>query len=454
MARNHAKKWLLVSGVAGVFFLLNAAHVHAVPSFARQTGMSCTVCHTVFPELAPFGRSFKLHAYTFSAASPGEPYRPPIAAMFQASATALQENHGVLRTGVAPFDSSDRSARDQVNLPQQASLFYGGEIIDHIGALSQVTYDGTANDIALDLTDVRYARISAVGDSHLTYGLTVNNSPTVEDVWNSTPTWGFPYASSAVAPTPAASPLIAGGLDQQVGGIGAYASWNNIIYGAVTVYRTTEDGITRPLGAGTDVDTVTDGAVPYWRLALQYQKNAHAVEVGTYGLKADIHPDGRSSGPTDKLVDLALDAQYQYINSPHLFSVQGTWIHEKQDWNASYDSGEAANQHSSLDLFKVNANYYYRSEYGTVGGTAAYFSTNGDKDVLLYSPDPVDGSRTGSPDSNGFILEADYVFREKYKFSLQYTIYDKFNGSSSDYDGFGRNASDNNTLYFLVWLMF
>src|SRR5487761_2504434 len=35
----------------------------AVPSFARQTGMACAACHTVFPELTPFGRDFKLNGY-------------------------------------------------------------------------------------------------------------------------------------------------------------------------------------------------------------------------------------------------------------------------------------------------------------------------------------------------------------------------------------------------------
>ena len=32
----------------------------AVPSFARQTGVSCEACHTSYPELTPFGRLFKL----------------------------------------------------------------------------------------------------------------------------------------------------------------------------------------------------------------------------------------------------------------------------------------------------------------------------------------------------------------------------------------------------------
>jgi hypothetical protein len=91
---------------------------------------------------------------------------------------------------------------------------------------------------------------------------------------------------------------------------------------------------------------------------------------------------------------------------------------------------------------------------GDIGGSIAYFSTTGKTGNLLYSPDSVGGSRTGSPNSNGFILEADYLPWEKTKISLQYTIYNKFNGAHSNYDGFGRNASDNNTLYALVWLMF
>jgi hypothetical protein len=34
---------------------------------------------------------------------------------------------------------------------------------------------------------------------------------------------------------------------------------------------------------------------------------------------------------------------------------------------------------------------------------------------------------------------------------LQYTSYSKFNGAASNYDGFGRDAKDNNTLFFYVW---
>ena len=33
-------------------------------------------------------------------------------------------------------------------------------------------------------------------------------------------------------------------------------------------------------------------------------------------------------------------------------------------------------------------------------------------------------------------------------------MYNKFNGASDNYDGAGRNASDNNTLYLLSWINF
>src|ERR1700676_4973766 len=37
----------------------------AVPSYSRQTGLSCATCHFAPPELTPFGRKFKLEGYTF-----------------------------------------------------------------------------------------------------------------------------------------------------------------------------------------------------------------------------------------------------------------------------------------------------------------------------------------------------------------------------------------------------
>ena len=336
------------------------------------------------------------------------------------------------------------------------SLYYAGKIYDKLGAFSQGTYDGLSNKFLLDMTDIRYANTFKVGGKPLICGLTVNNSPTIEDVWNSPPAYGFPFASSSVAPTPAAGAIIDGGLDQQVGGVGLYAYFNNLVYAGVTFYTTARKGYTQWLGGGTVTDTMVDGVVPYWRVFLQHQWKKHSLMVGHYGLVTHIFPEGQSRGNSDRFTDIAFDAQYQYISRKHRFSLATTWIHEIQDWNASYALGNTANQSDHLDTFKINFNYSYRSAYGIFGGNWAYFNTSGSKDALLYAPDPVDGSRNGHPDSSGFIIQGIYVPPkwEQAKIVVQYTIYDNFNGSSTNYDGSRRNASGNNTLYVLTWLMF
>jgi hypothetical protein len=40
------------------------------------------------------------------------------------------------------------------------------------------------------------------------------------------------------------------------------------------------------------------------------------------------------------------------------------------------------------------------------------------------------------------------------RLQAQYVAYSKFNGATTNYDGSGRNASDNNTLYLITWLLF
>ena len=66
----------------------------------------------------------------------------------------------------------------------------------------------------------------------------------------------------------------------------------------------------------------------------------------------------------------------------------------------------------------------------------------------------VSGSSIGLPDTGGYIAEFDFLPWFNTKFSVQYIAYNKFNGSNDNYDGAGRNASDNNSLYALAWIAF
>jgi hypothetical protein len=431
---------LLRLSVIGLLLALPLTPAHAVPSFARQTGYTCAVCHTVFPELTAFGRDFKLHGYTQIKSQEEQSKQlqenpfAPLSAMIQVSFTQTAQKQPDTQNG-------------NVLLPQELSLFYAGRISSHMGTFIQLTYEGGDVDhFGMDNTDIRYA--NETKNKNVVYGATLNNNPTVQDLWNSTPVWSFPFSGSSTAVEPLASTQLEGPLEQQVAGLGGFGLLNNKFYGEITLYRNSQIGQPAPAdGANTDV---TDGTAPYLRFAYQHQWGSNYISAGAYGIVVDKFPSG-ISGPTNNYTDAAVDLQYQYIKEKRILTLQSTYIHEKQQLDASFASGASANQSDTLETFKAAATYYHNRK---LGGTLSYFNTWGSEDSGLYQPDPVDGSRTGKPNTNGFILEFDYLPWLNTKFSVQYTLYNEFNGASSNYDGSGRDASDNNTLYVLAWLMF
>ncbi len=444
------------------FVLLCAATTPgwAVPSFARQTGMTCAACHTVFPELTPFGREFKLNGYVLdnikqitginleNQQTLALNSTPPISAMVQVSFT---------HTGKALPDSAVTGAlaKDgEVLFPDQVSLFYAGKIANELGAFMQLTYDGAADHFGLDNTDIRYAHHLSFGgadanDHQLIVGVTLNNNPAVQDVWNTTPAWGFPYSGSSVAPGPIASAQIDGRLGGSVAGLGVYTWVDDHFYAEITAYTAAIPGGTHPLDSTQG--NVAHGLSPYWRLAYEQRWDRNSISFGAYGMQTQVHPGGGTplQGVTDDYKDAAVDLQYQFIGENHLATVLATYIHESQTLNASVIDQFAANTSNDLKTLKVTAEYSYQRK---IGGSLGYFSTTGSTDAILYTAAPVTGSAIGSPDSSGYIAEVNYLPWLNVRLQLQYVGYEKFNGLKLNYDGAGRNASDNNTIYGLVWL--
>ncbi len=461
MLRGKGSKIAVAMVTLGLWLALPLTQAQAVPSFARQTGLDCTACHTIFPELTAVGRTFKMNGYTASKKS-DKPYEfpPPISGAMVTSFTHLRKAQPINTLEL------DNKARDNVNVPQEMSLFYAGRILPYFGAFIQGNYDGIANKFALDHTDIRPAVKTELGGKNLVLGLTFNNAPGVQDVMNTTAAFGFPWISSDVALAPAASTLLDGGLDFQVAGAGAYAYWNNLLYAELTFYTTGRKGPFQFLNAGSTTDTRVDGVAPYWRVFAQHQWGKQSLSLGTFGLITRVFPEKaavddqgnpipnlqRTTGPSDKFTDIAFDMQYQYIGKKHLVTAQTIWITEFQHFQANNELGNTQNVNNRLNTYKLNLNYYYRtSNWGTLGATWAFFSTWGSKDEVLFAPNPGDGSRTGKPNTNGFILEASYSPWKYTKFTLQYTIFNKFNGAHNNYDGFGRNALGNNTLFIAAW---
>jgi len=429
---------LLIAVIAGF-----CPRAHAVPSFTRQTGLKCDVCHSNRPELTAFGRKFKLDGYTLTdkkADTTIEGKGLKINRYFPISVMLLLSDSA---TNKAVSSTQNSNA----GFPQQLSLFLAGEISPHLGGMVQATYDHQSDHLTLDNTDIRYARNTTLGSKNLLYGITVNNSPTVEDVWNSTPSWGYPWISSESAPSPSAQPLIDGALAQDVAGVGAYTMWNNHFYADFSVYRSEHAGGAQPL-TGTGFAINIHGVAPYWRLAWQQSWGLNYLEVGTYGIYVSSFPGGVVA-PTDTYLDSAVDLQYERPFGVNLLTFHTTYIHESSDLNGTFAAGGAAEPSHDLNTFRADATYHLRSRYTF---TLAGFSTTGSADPILYAPAPITGSLLGSPNSSGFISQVGFWPVQNVELTGEYTAYTKFNGASHNYDGSGRNASANNSIYIALWL--
>jgi hypothetical protein len=263
-----------------------AAPARALPSYARQTGQPCGTCHTDFAGLTPYGRRFKINGYT----NGGGQYRttlfpfddstkdskktwvPPISMM-----SIIGFTHSA--SDIPPPADPDAPNNNITIAP--LSFFWGGAITDHIGAFAQVTYSGAPSSAGIgtdpfvhawswDNTDVRFADSTTLGKMSITYGITANNNPTVQDPWNTTPAWGFPYAASPFWPGfgPVA-PIIDGGFAASVGSVGGYVYINDLIYLETSVYRTLSPGAQNALGVDQFGPPGLFNAAPYWRAAIE-----------------------------------------------------------------------------------------------------------------------------------------------------------------------------------------
>jgi len=179
----------------------------------------------------------------------------PLSALILLSDTAYQADQPASQNNAAGF-------------PQQLSIFLAGGYASHFGGLAQVTYEHATDHFSMDNTDLRYANQAKLRGKDLQYGITINNNPSVQDLWNSTPAWGFPWISTEAGVSPLATAVINGPLGQDVAGIGGYDMWNNHLYTELTVYRSEHAGAAAPV-TGANQPYNISGVAPYWRAAWQ-----------------------------------------------------------------------------------------------------------------------------------------------------------------------------------------
>ena len=426
--------------------LFVSSQAWAVPSYARQTGYACVKCHVggFGPQLTPYGIRFKINAYT---ETDHKGLKIPVAAMVMSSFTHTSTD---LPGPPTPHtDVNNNFAIDQV------SGFVAGRIMDDLGVFAQVTYSDVDKAGAIDNVDLRLAHDFVIAKTDAILGLSLNNNPGVSDPGNTLPAWLFPYISTSFVPgTGDFGTQLDEALGQAVTQLSGYAFIDDSIYAEVGTFKALSPAmqIKVGLGAGNDIGRIDPGAL-YWRLNYMKDMNTQAFSAGLVGFNFSIKPNDRSpGGPVNSYRDLGLDASYMYLgNGRHNVSAYASYIREDQTRSFDIANVGADNLNDRLYEFRFNTSYYYQQTYGV---TLGRFSVHGTADATAYAP-------TGRPDTSGTVFQIDWTPWGKEKswnrpfanarFGLQYTIYDKFDGASSNYDGAGRNASDNNTLFLFLW---
>jgi len=482
-ARRRWPAWLLV--VAAATWTSAAS---AIPVFNRQTGQNCQACHAggQFPELTPYGRMFKLTGYTI-----GSRTAVPLAMMAVASVSSVRN------TGKSDDPGADFSKNGKLVFAG-ASVFAGGRITDNFGAFLQYTYDPYASQdaggkyhghAAADNMDIRYAD-HFVGATHdLVFGVSANNNPSVADPWNTAAAW-MQYVP---VPSPSSSQFIDGatpypgyGTGGNTSGLTAYAFLDGHLYLEGGVYRSTRGALAfMKLGQATSDLTRLQGNAPYLRAAYNVAWGASTLMIGGATMASRVYDDpADTSDPSTlhRFRDSSIDAQYQWLLDPHALTLQAVATRQVHRYpgflagqvpafvDAQGNPLAASSSTDVLRLLRTKASYTWRATYGA---SLSYFDLSGTSNTLNQSSgyDPltgtitsdasaaapstrVNGNLTGNPRTLGETLEAYWLPWQNLRVGAQYTFYQRYNGSARNYDGFGRNAADNDSLFVYAWLSY
>jgi hypothetical protein len=408
-------------GLVALVLVLASVACSAVPSFARQTGQPCAMCHVgaFGPQLTEFGVQFKLGGYTLRKNGDWE---LPLAGMVMTGFTHTRKSQdasaldGHSLTG--KLEGNDNLTLDQ------ASLFFAGRIVEHLGVFAQVTYDGIARQTSIDNVDLRAADTAHLDGHTMLYGVSLNNNPGLQDPFNTLPAWRYPYISSNVAPGPSAAAILDEAFGQKATGVVAYGLLDNLVYGELGTYRMQSVDTQKFFGVG--IDDRDPGALHsplYARLALRKAWDGTALAGGLVLFNTGYQPD-RTVAETTHIHDIGGDMSFRWSHGGNIATVLADVIHETQ-------AG------TSLTEYNVNGSYYW---HDTWGATLQRFGVNapglGSTGTRLQADwTPWGKAPIGFPDLN-------------LRLGAQLTLYDKLDGQK------GAAASDADSLFLFAWFAF
>ena len=125
----------------------------AMPSFTRQTGFSCSTCHTIPPRLNSYGRVFKVRGYT-----DGNAIDPIIMGEGE---TILKHNPISVRFLSFPY-SKEKGEDREVSIPDEVVVSMSGRVAENVGVFGTF---GLEEGHPFELEILRIAFVKDLGNA-------------------------------------------------------------------------------------------------------------------------------------------------------------------------------------------------------------------------------------------------------------------------------------------------
>jgi len=456
----------ILAAAAAMFW---GSPAYALPSFSGQTGAPCSACHIggFGPQLTPFGIYFKANGYTLGGGTgvwSHIPFNYSTGAISYTNIAKDRPNVPKGWTGTNNYVSPGCASFDIAGGHSFEGKFGVGGIGKVFINMTAVFVTRTGTVASIGPSDLKFTKPLTVGSHSLIVTFDLNNQATISDPYDNNlfSYWGqgFPLEGPTNAFSPSGGPHI-GSVVKTVTGEMLSILLDNSIYGEIGVYQSMNPSLTTALG-GTPGQMIA-GSAPYVRLAWQHQWGSNFLEVG--GLFMDIPfntiPGIANASAQNEYVDWALDAMYQHQFGKDVLVLNAVYLTETQNNGASFGAGKASNANDTIQQFKITGTYAWN---GNVEASLAYIQTWGSSDAKLYPMVARTGSAANSPNAQTLIAQVDWAPWGNAKqgdptfpwlnvrVGVQYRYYLQFNGGTTNYDGFGNNAGDNNTLLvFTFW---
>ncbi|UTH75815.1 hypothetical protein [Chromobacterium sp. IIBBL 290-4] len=368
-------------------------------------------------------------------------------ALGQSATNALPaQTQAVLPDSHSDFPLDHPVMIDGNGLPTHAALARIGSLPFQHAAVEANALDNDAPAAEED-ESFRLAALFWTPATPIEWMLSYSDAPLLQDHWDlpsspRAPIWQALPAQWGILPP---ATLLEAGFAPQTMGPSAQvwlgANWH--LEAADLHYQGTSLSL---FGAtGSELNRV-QGEAPYWRLSFADNWGGRALELGIFGLRAHLSTDPFSEDASSDLYrDAGVDMQFTWGDDARSISTQAYWIREQVNWDAAHLGYDHQSPVSEQTSWQWKTAYWYQQRYGAA---LSWFRVDGSANNLIYTRHG--RPRLRSPATSGYVAELDYAPSRDWMIGLQHTAYRSFMGASRNYDGFGRDASDNNSTYLFI----